>query len=139
MRQLMNPEKKQFAWWFYFWFLIALAAISPFFWPMDLLGWAHWGFELVGILGLWGYLRRHPIVHLQLWRAYFLAVIVSLLYSGFRAILGDPPDPFSGLVWYGFVAVVMLLVGVITVPLLIGLWRYAFRSPRIWQGAGSAA
>ena len=135
----MDPEKTRFAWWFYFWFLVALATISPFFGPLDPVGWAQWSFELVGIAGLWGYLRRKPIVHLQLWRAYFLAVIVSLLYGGFSAIFGDPPDPFSGVAWHGFLAVVTLFVWVITVPLLVGLWRYAFRSPSIWQSTGSAA
>jgi hypothetical protein len=136
-----NPvalDKKQFAWWCYFWFLVALAAITPFVWPPDLSGWAQWGFELVGIVGLWGYLRRRPVVHLQLWRIYFFGVIASLIYSSIASFSEKPPDPFSGMSWYGLVVAVMVLVIIITIPLLVGLWRYAFRSSGIW-GSTSAA
>lgn len=129
----VDLEKKRFAWWFYFWFLIVLSVIAPVISPLDRAGWIHWGFELVGIVGLWGYLRRRPLLHLQIWRAYFFAAILSLLYGSVMALLGEPPDPFSGIGWYGLAAVVVVLAVIVAVPLLIGLWRYAFRSQSIWQ------
>lgn len=77
----MTSNRNQLAWWYYFWLLVALAAITPFVGASDFPDWVLWSFELVGIVGLWGYLRRRPVAHLQLWRVYFLAAVLSLIYG----------------------------------------------------------
>lgn len=127
----MDREKKQFAWWYYFWFLVVLAAISPFFGPLDLTDWASWAFDLIGLIGLWAYLRRRPVVSRHLWSAYFLvAVAVTLYYS---VTLFAEETEFPALV-IGVLAIALA----VSFPLFLALWRYAFRCPEVWGGADAA-
>lgn len=127
----MDREKKQFAWWYYFWFLVVLAAISPFFGPLDLTDWASWAFDLIGLIGLWAYLRRRPVGSRHLWSAYFLvAVAVTLYYS---VTLFAEETEFPALV-IGVLAIALA----VSFPLFLALWRYAFRCPEVWGGADAA-
>ncbi len=127
----MDREKKQFAWWYYFWFLVVLAAISPFFGPLDLADWASWAFDIIGLIGLWAYLRRRPIFSRYLWSAYFLvAVAVTLYYS---VTLFAEETEFPALV-IGVFAIALA----VSFPLFLALWRYAFRCPDVWGGPDAA-
>lgn len=125
----MDAEKKQFAWWYYFWFLVVLAAISPFFGPFGLTDWVFWAFDLIGLIGLWAYLRRRPVVSRHLWSAYFLvAVAVALYYS--IDIFAEETEHLALMIGVSTVALA------VSFPLFLALWRYAFRSPDVWGGRG---
>lgn len=125
----MDAEKKQFAWWYYFWFLVVLAAISPFFDPFGLTDWVFWAFDLIGLIGLWAYLRRRPVVSRHLWSAYFLvAVAVALYYS--IDIFAEETEHLALMIGVSTVALA------VSFPLFLALWRYAFRSPDVWGGRG---
>lgn len=128
---LMDRDKRQFAWWYYFWFLVVLAAISPFFGQLDLTGWALWAFDLVGLIGLWAYLRRRPIVSRYLWSAYFLFAVAATLYYSIAIFAG-------GSEFFAFIVGVSAIALAVSFPLLLALWRYAFCSPDVWADAGAA-
>jgi hypothetical protein len=128
---LVDRERKQFAWWYYFWFLVVLGAISPFFGPLDLTDWAFWAFDIIGLVGLWAYLRRRPIISRHLWSAYFLAAVAISLYYSVTAFTEE--TEFLAL-FIGVCAVALA----ISFPLFLALWRYAFRSPDVWGGTGAA-
>jgi len=127
----MDRDKKQFAWWYYFWFLVVLAAISPFFGPLDLTDWALWAFDLIGLIGLWAYLRRRPIVSRHLWSAYFLFAVAATLYYSIAIFV-------EGTEFLAFIIGVSAIALAVSFPLFLALWRYAFRSPDVWGGTGAA-
>jgi hypothetical protein len=127
----MDQERKQFAWWYYFWFLVVLTAISPLFGLVDLADWAFLGFDIIGLIGLWAYLRRRPIGSKHLWSAYFLAAVAVPLYYSVTFVVEEPE--FRAL----FIGAFTVLLAV-SFPLFLALWRYAFRSPDVWGGTGAA-
>jgi len=135
----MDLSRKQFAWWYYFWLLVALAAVSLFFWPVEPTDWAFLGFESIALVGLWAYLRRRPLLSVQLWRLYFLVIIAAFFYSALQLIIGQHSDPFGDGSWYKWLVGIWLLSLLVVTPLFIALWRYAFNSPDIWQDDAGAA
>jgi hypothetical protein len=134
----MDRSQKQFAWWYYFWLLVALTAVSLLFWPVGPADWVLFGFESLALLGLWAYLRRRPLLSVQLWRLYFLVILAAFVYSAIRLITGEHSDPFGDGSWYKWIVGIWLLSFALLTPLFIALWRYAFNSPDIWQNDASA-
>lgn len=135
----MDHSHNQFAWWYYFWLLVALTAISPFFGPIDLEYWAFLGFDSVGLVGLWAYLRRRPMLSMHLWRVYFAVILFALIYSGIRLFTNEHSDPFGDGSWYKWLVGIWLLSSALLTPLFLALWRYAFHSPDIWRTNPGAA
>lgn len=127
----MDRGEKQFVWWYYFWFLVMLSAIFQLFGPLDPADWASWVFDIIGLIGLWAYLRRRPIISRHLWSAYFLVAVATALY--YTVTFFAKGTEFRAL-FVGVYAVAMAA----GFPLLLALWRYAFRSPDVWAGTGGA-
>lgn len=128
----MEEEKIRFAWWYYFWLMVVLTATGPLMGMEDLGAWLEWALGIVGLVGLWGYLRRRPVGPRMFWRAYFGYTIAIILYgaSGFLEVKSELLGWFFG-IWVLLMALVF--------PCLLALWRYAFRSPDIWRRDREAA
>ena len=126
----MGREQNQFAWWYYFWLLVVLAALSPIF-HERLEDWLYWLFGLVSLGGLWGYLRRRPLGHRYFWLGSFVVAVLSVVYGA--ASLSQAPSD-----WRLAFASIFILCTAVAFPLLVALWRYAFRSPDIWRRSRGA-
>ena len=127
----MGHSKKQSAWWYYFWLVVLSNVASIFLDPPDLEGWAHLLLSGVALLGLWGYLRDRALGHHVFWGAFICISLSVVVYYLVRALfLGSELRTIA----IGG-AVIGLTLGF---PLLLALWRYAFRSPHIWRVSGTA-
>ena len=121
----MDHEKAQFAWRYYVGLLAVLMAVSVF----TLEGWldlASWAVGWVGLAGLWGYTCRRRLGHRYFWAAYLGAFVASICY-GVLAVLSAPAE------WRVISTVIFAICGTLVLPLLYGLWLYAFRRPGIRQ------
>jgi hypothetical protein len=127
----MDPEKKQFAWWYYFWLLVVFAVLSPLLFE-GLEDWLYWLVSLVPLAGLWGYLKRRPLGHRYFWAAYFVLSILNIAYG--VVLLAQLPSD-----WRMASAAAFVVCYVLAFPLLLALWRYSFRSPGIWRTSAGAA
>jgi hypothetical protein len=88
-------------------------------------------FNSVAVIGLWGYVYDLPMGWREFWMIYFPLSVISPAYGVWEFAMG-PGAPWPLTLWLA--AFVLMLLNV---PLWIGLWRYAFRSPAIWSpGAG---
>lgn len=74
----------------------------------------------ISLVGLWGYLSQKRIGSRLIWATMFLIQAVGAIAVLLRPFFSDLPIVF-GAVIFAF-----------TFPLLLALFRYAFRSPSIW-------
>ena len=116
---------KHIGWWCYFWFLAANLVVSSLSPPVDTQAFVPLLAGFVALLGLWGYLRGRPTGHRRLWAVLFFTLLLVMGYYLAK--------PFLVGVQHTAGFVLGAAIGtLITVPLLLGLWRYSFRSPEIW-------
>lgn len=128
-------------WWGYFALLIVMFGLGLFtfaaagvfdsFTPLLLTAITS-AFDLVCIIGLYGYIRLVPLLVAAFWRIMLMLLLARFLLTTSLFI----PVLFP---WEGTheqrVALAGLLSPLLAVPLLWALWRYAFRSAYIWQQA----
>ncbi|HVT58636.1 MAG TPA: hypothetical protein VHR45_09560 [Thermoanaerobaculia bacterium] len=135
-------------WWIYFLCLLALAALGaksylalllrPDRQEHDLLiGAAASALNAWGLLGLWCYIRSKPLGFSWIWK---LCLVLTADQLAFAAYLFGKTfmmvAPYESLFPVRGERVVSLLglCGILfAIPLLIALWRYAFRSPELWR------
>ena len=115
-------------WWLYFWVLVLSNVTSIFLDPPDLEDWMLLLLSGIALVGLWGYLRNRALGHRLFWVAFFGISVAAIAYYLTQPFLVDPA--WRNLVLGG--AVIGLFL---SAPLLLALWRYAFRSPHIWGSA----
>lgn len=113
-------------WWLYF-ALIALDCLSTAFEVHSLSDGLQLAFWLLGLVGLWGYLRHVPIVDRRLWMGYLGLFVVWLVFN-IAVQFGRHPD--AGLMPSLAASLGMMLV---CAPQAWALWCYVFRSPRVWR------
>lgn len=114
-------------WWLYFG-LIALDCVFAVLQVHSVLDGLQLAFWALGLVGLWGYLRRVAIVHRRAWMAY-LALFVLWLVFNIVVLFGRHPD--AGLMPS---LAASLGLAVVCGPQAWALWCYVFRSPRVWRG-----
>lgn len=90
------------------------------------------GFWALGLVGLWGYLQRVPILDRRVWMAY-LALFVLWLVFNVAVLFGRHPD--AGLMPS---LAASLGLAVVCGPQAWALWCYVFRSPRVWHRGARA-
>ena len=83
-------------------------------------------FNAFGLVGLWGYLTDKAIGWRQFWVAYTCLMFLS-------AAIGLGPG-----LWYGIrndfgLFAILSIAVVFSLPQWWAVWRYAFRSPHVWQ------
>jgi hypothetical protein len=86
---------------------------------------ANWLLTAALLTALWGYVLRRPFGNARYWRAVFWLVTVTMLVM----LL---PTLYTG----GTVALAAGALTVLVVPAYVGAWRYAYRSPELWEIAG---
>ena len=134
----MDREKKQFAWWYYFWFLVVLTVFTAFFFGRD-LDYAFLAFDTMGLVGLWAYLRRRPVVSRYLWRLYFVGMCAVFAYTCTTLLPLKHVFPVEDHIWLSILIGGWFFTLLVMLPLFIALWRYSFRSHEIWRQVSGAA
>lgn len=122
-------SEKKSKWWSVYFSLMSLAFVASLLLgnhpPIRFLTYI---FNGLGLVGLWGYISDKALG----WRVFW---IVYLVFSIALAALNFVPSLWDGLQhdlpWLSLLLVAVL----IQLPGWIALWRYAFRSPHIWQRA----
>lgn len=125
----LGSTKKSTWWWIYFAFQLFVWIFELFTGghaPVDLLLSAFFG---IGLVGFWGYLRGVSIGPRVLWPIYFCLLVAAAAYGAGSALLRAAHSDAA------FIVPLLLVVVVLTYPLWLALWRYAFRSNDIWRAS----
>ena len=130
MRQSGMPEKNK--WWRAYLALASLAFVASLvFGTHSPIKFLFYIFNGIGLVGLWGYISDKVVGWRLFWAVY---LVLSLTLAAFNLV----PSLWDGLRqdlgWVAF----LLVAALIELPRWIALWRYAFRSPHIWQQAIAA-
>jgi len=83
---------------------------------------ANWILTLVLLAATWGYALQKPLGTASYWRAAFWIVLVATALMLIPVALGTPEAIL-------FTALLLALV----VPAYVAAYRYAYRSPHLWQ------
>jgi hypothetical protein len=83
---------------------------------------ANWILTLVLLVATWGYALQKPLGTASYWRAAFWIVVVATAVMLVPVGLGTPEAIL-------FTALLLALVA----PAYVAAYRYAYRSPRLWQ------
>lgn len=114
-------------WWAYFLVLTVLTVAGLLSGPGSFVEALLGVVTTFALVGLWGYMRQIAIGWKQFWAVYFC---ISLALNGTAlvgfAITSRHPLDASMLMFLATTAVLLA-------PLHLALWRYAFRSPRVWR------
>ena len=81
----------------------------------------------ISLVGLWGYLSQKAIGWRFVWAAMFVVQSLGAFAVLLLPFVSDLP------------AILVVIVFVFTCPLLLALFRYAFRSPGIWLQEAAGA
>lgn len=135
----LHHQRPSSLWWGYFVLLIVLFGFGLFAFAAagfaesfssSLLTAITLGFDLVCIVGLYGYIQSIPLLAAAFWRVMLTLLLAKILLSASFFI----PNLFP---WERtqeqYVALVGLLSLLLAFPLLWALWRYAFRSAFVWR------
>jgi len=91
--------------------------------------------SMVGLLGLWLYIQSKTLGRRGFWEAY-LSVEISRILLGACGFLNGALSGVPGT--ERVVAIAGFGGALLSIPLLIAIWRYVYRSPAIWQTAAPA-
>jgi hypothetical protein len=89
--------------------------------------------DAAALAGFCAYIRSTPLFAPIIWRV--IVVLLLLRLSTSSSLLASNLFPWDNTTEQ-HVALMGLLSTLFTIPLLIALWRYAFRSARVWRSEG---
>jgi len=118
-------------WWLYFWFIVANLVAIPLVGSFDSSAALAFAFCVISLVGLWGYLKERPIGNRFVWGAVFVSLAICVGYFAVRPFISE--TPYRTWAFYGAAAGTVL-----SIPLLLAIWRYSFRSPNIWRRSTAA-
>src|SRR5215204_749715 len=100
-----------------------------------MVSWAIISFDVICLAGLYAYIRSLAVFTTGFWCEVVLVLIarISLLAPLFLFNL-FPWEPTTE----HLVALFSLLSILFSIPLLLALWRYAFKSPAVWREVATA-
>jgi hypothetical protein len=136
--------KRRWYWKVYFFFLAAQMVLTIGFslyyledaTALDAIAeWAVFPLYAVQLLGLYGFIYWRRFANAMLWRLVFVASIVEAAQTSW--VVYSMPDSLPDIPAFGswiFLATA-LVVAVLIVPLLVGLFLYAYRSAALWATA----
>lgn len=126
-------------WWGYFALLVVLFGVGLFtfaaagvfdsFTPLLLTAITS-GFDLICIVGLYGYIRSIPLLAAAFWRVMLLLLLAKFLVT--TGVFISNLFPWDN-THEQHVALAGLLSPLLAAPLMWALWRYAFRSACLWR------
>ena len=134
-------------WWLYFYCLAGFAVLGavPYFLVLlrveqedkVLIGAAAWALNACDLVGLWCYIRSRRLGVAWLWRLFLALTVAQLAFVAYQFekafMMVLPFESFFPIKGARIVSLVGLCSVLFAVPLLIALWRYAFRSPELWR------
>lgn len=118
-------------WWLYF-AVIAVDSLVAVFLVRTLLDGLLLVFWALGLVGLWGYLQRVPILARRAWMAY-LGLLPVWLAINIAEHVGRHPDA-------GLMPSLAASLGLVVMcgPLAWALWCYVFHCPNVWRRTARA-
>jgi hypothetical protein len=140
-------QRPSMLWWLYFYCLAGFAVLGAVPYVLVLLrseqehkmliGAAAWVLNACDLVGLWCYIRSRPLGVAWLWRVFLALTVAQLAFAAYQFekafMMVLPFESFFPVRGERIVSLVGLCSVLFAVPLLIALWRYAFRSPELWQ------
>jgi hypothetical protein len=134
-----DRQRPSSLWWGYFALLFVLGGVGLFtsatagvydsFTPL-LVTAITLGFDLVNIVGLYGYIRSIPLLAAAFWRVMLILLLARFLLT--TSLFISDLFPWER-THEQYVALAGLLSPLLALPLLWALWRYAFRSAFVWR------
>ena len=122
-----STQADKSGWWVaYFIIIVVLAFLGVVFGTHSPLSLLSSIFNAFGLVGLWGYLSDKAVGWRLLWVTY-----VCVMFFG--VLVGFLPAAWHGATADAELLVLVLVVAAFSAPLWWANWRYAFRSPHIWQ------
>ncbi|MEZ5460351.1 hypothetical protein [Dokdonella sp.] len=115
-----------YIWWFYFALSLLLAVVSLIQGVSSPIELAFGIVNAFALAGLWGYISQVAVGWRLFWVLYFVASVVANIVglALFAADIGQRDFAFLMIVSFSIVLVA---------PMYLALWRYAFRSPKVWM------
>lgn len=89
---------------------------------IDARTWANWALTFVLLLATWGYALRRPIGAHRYWGPAFWVIFAATAITTIPVAIAGRDG-----------IIVVLLLGVVIAPAFYAAYRYAFRSPEVWQ------
>lgn len=134
-----HHQRPSSLWWGYFALLFVLGGVGLFtfaaagvfdsFTPLLLTAITS-GFDLVCIVGLYGYIRSIPLLAVAFWRVMLMLLLARFLLT--TSLFISDLFPWES-THEQYVALTGLLSPLLAIPLLWAIWRYAFRSAFLWR------
>src|SRR5262245_2529935 len=130
-----------FLWWFYLALSITLFGIGfasmvmeDFFASLGgaLFGWAQSSADAVCIAGLYAYVRSIPLFEPGFWKVMLFLLLAKVLVAMNVYAINLMVFPFDAS-FERYVAVVGFVSPLLSIPMLVALWTYAFWSPHVWS------
>jgi hypothetical protein len=112
-------------WWLYFALSLLLSALSLIRGVSSPLELAFGILNAFGLAGLWGYICQAAVGWRLFWVLYFVASVVANI-AGLVLFVAS-----IGRLEFALLVIVSFSI-VLVAPMYLALWRYAFRSPKIW-------
>ena len=103
--------------------------------PEMVAGWVAMPMYFVQLFGLYGFVYWRRLGYARLWRLVFAATVLETAWS-FYSAADDLPD-LQGLDAWFYTGITLSGIALMA-PLLVALFLYAFRSPRLWADANLA-
>lgn len=141
--QPLRPRRPSALWWAYFALYVLLFGVTF----VNYLAEGHFGtfgaamlsaallsLDAVSIAGLYAYIRSQALFAPMIWRIVLILLLARLLFAG--SLLASSLLPWDS-TREQYVALAGLLSVMLVVPMLVALWRYAFRSPEVWSAASA--
>ncbi|MEZ5463566.1 hypothetical protein [Dokdonella sp.] len=123
-----HPENTvpSYIWWFYFALSLLLSVVSLIQGVSSPIELAFGIVNAFALVGLWGYISQVAVGWRLFWVLYFVASVVANIvgFALFAAGIGQRDFAFLAIVSFSIVLVA---------PMYLALWRYAFRSPKVWM------
>lgn len=135
-RKVSFKINKSLLWKIYFWFLLiaSMCAVQGFIGNLDIIDLL---ISVIALLGLYAFCWNKKILNQVFWKIFFLATIVWAIISTY--ILPLPPQLVEKITERGMtisqpIIYLSATFGLIlTLPLFLALYSYAFKSEGIWK------
>jgi hypothetical protein len=121
---MSNPQKSK-AWAAYFLLMCVVFVLGLFSGTQSVASLVNSILTGVSLIGLWGYMSQEAIGPRAVWAVLFFAQVLGVVATSLLLFFSSLP------------AAIPVIAAALTLPLLVALFRYAFRSRNIWP-AGTA-
>jgi hypothetical protein len=122
---MSNPQDSK-PWAAYFVLMCIFFVVGLFFGTKNIASFVNSVLTGVSLIGVWGYISQKAIGSRVIWAVMFVVQLLGAVAT-LLMLFTSNQMPLA----------ILLFVVALTLPLLIGLFRYAFRSNGIWLSSGA--